>query len=91
MPEANMVHLSSSDTEEALDLFFLCPAHGPHFAILSPCSGFDKDAFNDWPEANVMAASVYVALTADALISRASTVDNLCDVQESCTGGSSGL
>jgi hypothetical protein len=80
MPEANVVNPSSSDTEEALDLLFLCPTHGPHSPSLNPCSCFDSDVLKDWLEVNDMAASVYVALTTDALSSRASTVDALCDV-----------
>jgi hypothetical protein len=80
MPRADMVHPSSSDTKEALDLLFLSPIHGPHSPVLNLCLGSDSDAFEDWPKANDMAASVYVALTADASSSRVSTVDNLCDV-----------
>jgi hypothetical protein len=90
MPEADMVNPSSSDTEEVLDLLFLSPARGHHSPALNLHSGSDSDAFEDWLEANDMAASVYVALTTDALSSHASTVDALCDVRESCTSGSSG-
>jgi hypothetical protein len=89
MPAADMVHPSSCDIEEALDLLFLSPAYGPHSPLLNLHPGFDSDAFKDWSEANDMVASVYVALTADASNSHVSTVDNLCDVWESCTGGSS--
>jgi hypothetical protein len=80
MPAANMVHPSSCDIEEALDLLFLSPAYGPHSPLLNLHPGFDSDAFKDWSEANDMVASVYVALTADASNSHVSTVDNLCDV-----------
>jgi hypothetical protein len=90
MPEADMVNPSSSDTEEALDLVFLSPTHCPCSPASNLLSGSNSDVFKDWPEANNMVVSVYVALTADALSSRASTTDNLCAIQESCTGGSSG-
>jgi hypothetical protein len=90
MPEYDVVNLSSSDTEEALDLLFLSPTHGPRSAASNPRSGSDSDMFKDWPEVNDMAASVYVALTIDASSSRTSTVDALCDIRESCTCGSSG-
>jgi hypothetical protein len=62
----------------------------PHSPASNPRSGSDSDEFENWPEVNDMAASVYVALTADALSSHASMVDALCDVRESYTGGSSG-
>jgi hypothetical protein len=90
MPEADVVNPSSSDTEEALDLLFLGPAHGPYFSALNPHSGSDSDVFKDWPEVNDMGASVYVALTADASSSHASAVDAMCDVRESYASGSSG-
>jgi hypothetical protein len=48
--------------------------------VLNPRSGSDSDVFEDWHEVNDMVASVYVALTTDALSSHASTVDALCDV-----------
>jgi hypothetical protein len=75
MPEAEVMNSPSSDTEEALDLLFLSLAHGPLSPASNPRSGSDSDIFEDWPEVNDMAASVYVALTADASSSRASTVD----------------
>jgi hypothetical protein len=90
MPEANVVNPLSSDTEGALDLLFLSPAHGPHSPASNPHLGSISDVFEDWPEVNDMAASVYVALTTDASNSHASMVDTLCGVRESCTGGSSG-
>jgi hypothetical protein len=89
MPEADVVNPSSSDTEEALNLLFLCPPRGSQSPSLSPRSGSDSDVFEDWPEVNDMAASVYVALIADASSSRVSMVDAMCDVRESYTGGSS--
>jgi hypothetical protein len=36
---------------------------------LSPSSSAGSDCFEDWPEANDMAASVYVALTVEHLSS----------------------
>jgi hypothetical protein len=80
MLKADVVNLLSSDTEEALDLLFLSPAHGPHSPASNPCSGSDSDMFQDWPKVNDMATSVYVALIADASSSRASTVDAPCDI-----------
>jgi hypothetical protein len=68
-----VVTLSSSDTEEALELLSLSPSHGPPSRPSDHCSSSSNDLFEDWPEANDMAISVYVALTADALSSRAST------------------
>jgi hypothetical protein len=80
MPEANVVNPPSSDTGEELDLLFLSPAHGPHSLASNLHLGSDSDMFEDWPEVNDMAASVYVAFTADASSSCASTVDTLCDI-----------
>jgi hypothetical protein len=54
MPEANMVNLSSSDTEEALELMSLSPARGCHSPILNLRSSFGSELFEDWPEANDM-------------------------------------
>jgi hypothetical protein len=88
MPKADVVNMSSSDTEEALDLLFQSPAHGSHSPASNPRSGTDSDMFEDWPEVNDMATSVYVALIVDALSSRASTIDVLCGVREFFTGGS---
>jgi hypothetical protein len=90
MPEADVVNSPSSDTEEALDLLILSPAHGPLSPASGPCSGSDSDVFKDWPKVNDMAASLYVALTVDALSSHASAIDAMCDVRESCASGSSG-
>jgi hypothetical protein len=80
MPEADVVNLSSSDTEEALDLLFQGPAHSPQYLALNPHSDSDSDMFKDCPEVNDMATSVYVALTVHALSSHASMVDALCDI-----------
>jgi hypothetical protein len=71
MPKADMVNLSSSDSEEALELLSLRPAHGYHSPLLNIRSSFDCELFKDWPEAIDMAASVYIALIADASSSRA--------------------
>jgi hypothetical protein len=90
MPEADVVNSPSSDTEEALDLLILSPAHGPLSPASGPCLGSDSDVFIDWPEVNDMAASLYVALNVDALSSHASAIDAMCNVRESCAGGSSG-
>jgi hypothetical protein len=66
--------LSSSDTEEASELLSLSPAHGPHSPFSELLSSSGGDLFDDWPEANDMAMSVYVALAADALSSHTSMV-----------------
>jgi hypothetical protein len=66
MPEADMVDLSSSDTEEVLELLPLSPTHGYPSLLSDLRSGSDSELFEDWSEANDMVASVYIALTADA-------------------------
>jgi hypothetical protein len=67
-PRADVVDISSSDTEALLDSLFLSPAHD------SPAShsreSFDPDSFENWPEPSDMAVSVYIALSADASSSR---------------------
>jgi hypothetical protein len=70
-----VVNLSFSDTEEALKLLSLSPARGAHSPLSKLRSSSGSDLFKDWPEVNDMAMSVYVALTADALSSHASTVN----------------
>jgi hypothetical protein len=90
MPEADVVNPSSSDTAEALDLLFSGAAHVHHSPASNPFLDSDSNMFEDWPKVNDMTTSVYVALTADASSSHASTVDAQCDIRESCTGGSSG-
>jgi hypothetical protein len=45
MPKADVVNLSSSDTEEALDLLFQGPAHSPQSLALNPHSDSDSDMF----------------------------------------------
>jgi hypothetical protein len=89
IPKVDVMNLSSSDTEGALNLLFLSPARGPHSLFSNPYSSSDSDLFKDWPEANDMTASVYVELSADALSSHAPVVDVLCDSQEPCAGGAS--
>jgi hypothetical protein len=69
MPEADMVDLLSSDTEEVLELLPLSPTPGYPSLLSDLRSGSDSELFEDWPEANDMAASVHIALTADALSS----------------------
>jgi hypothetical protein len=64
--EADVVNLSFSDTEEALKLLSLSPARGAHSPLSKLRSSSGSDLFKDWPEANDMAMSVYVALTVDA-------------------------
>jgi hypothetical protein len=71
--EADVVTPSSTDTEEALELLSLSPVCGPHSRFSEHSLSSDNDLFKDWPEANDMAVSVYIALTADALNSHTST------------------
>jgi hypothetical protein len=71
----DMVTLSSRDTKEALELLPLSPACGPHSRLFEPSSNSGSDLFKDWPEANDMAVSVYVALTMDASSSRTSATN----------------
>jgi hypothetical protein len=89
LPKAELVDMSSSDTEEALALLLLSPARGRDSLILNLCSSSDSGLLEDWLEANGMAASVYVVLTADALSFHATTVSALHDGRESCADGSS--
>jgi hypothetical protein len=72
--EADVVTLSSSDTKEALELLSLSPTHGPHSPLLELRSSSGGNLFHDWPEANNMAMSVYVALSTNALSSCTSKV-----------------
>jgi hypothetical protein len=73
MPKADVVDLSSSDTEALLDSLSISPARD--CLVSRPRMGSDGDSFEDWPEANDMAKSVYVALSVDALSSHAPVVD----------------
>jgi hypothetical protein len=63
-----VLDISCSDTEALLDSLFPCPI---------------SDSFEDWAEANDMAASVYIALSADASSSRTPVIDAPCDGQKS--------
>jgi hypothetical protein len=58
MPKADMVDLSSSNTEEAIELLSLSPARGYPSLLSNLRSSSNSDLFEDWPEANNMAASV---------------------------------
>jgi hypothetical protein len=87
--EPDMVTLSSSDIEEALELLFSSPDHDHVSQVSKPSSCSGSDLFEDWPKANDTTASVYVALTADASCSHASTADAPCGDRESHTDSSS--
>jgi hypothetical protein len=84
-----VVTLSSSNTEVALELLSLSPTRGPHSRLLELPSSSSSDLFEDWPEANDMAMSVYVALTTDVSSSCTSTVNVPCGDQKSRTDSSS--
>jgi hypothetical protein len=87
MPKADVVDLSSSDTEALLDSLSISPAHDS--LVSRPRMGSDGDSFEDWPEANDMAASVYILLSVDASSSRSPAVNAPRDGQKSCVGDSS--
>jgi hypothetical protein len=87
--EADVVSLSSSDTEESLKLLSLNPARGSHSPPLKLRSSSNSDLFDYWPKGNDMVVSVYVALTTDALSSHASTVSAPHYTQKSFIDGSS--
>jgi hypothetical protein len=70
-----VVTLSSSNTKKALEFLFLSSNCDPLSRVSKPSSSSDNDLFEDWPEANDMATSVYVALIADASSSHALIVD----------------
>jgi hypothetical protein len=86
MPKADVVDLSSSDTEALLDSLFVSPACDS--AVSRPCMGSDGDSFEDWPKANDIVTSVYVALSPDSLTSHAPTIGSPCDGRKSCIGDS---
>jgi hypothetical protein len=75
-----MVNPVSSDTKEALESLFLSPARDSCSPVAQVCLSSNCKLFEDWPEANDMAASIYVALSVDALTSCASVVDSMSDV-----------
>jgi hypothetical protein len=87
--KADLVDLSSSNTEEALALLSLNPPCGHDSLISNLRSSFDSDLFKDWPKANHKVVSVYIALNAGASSSRASMVSALCNDRKSCADGSS--
>jgi hypothetical protein len=57
--------------------------------VREPSSSSGSDLFEDWPEANDMAVSIYVALTAEALGSLVPTADAPRGRQKSHAIGSS--
>jgi hypothetical protein len=76
----DVVTVSSTDTDEALELLSLGPCRDLASQvscgnIREPSSSSGSELFEDWPEANDMAASVCVVLTAKALSSLASTAN----------------
>jgi hypothetical protein len=71
---------SSSDIDEALAFLSLSPAHGLSYRLSEgdarePSLSSGSDLFEDWPEANDMAVSIYVTLTMEASSSHASMAD----------------
>jgi hypothetical protein len=72
-PKDDVVDISSSDTEALLDSLFLSRARNS--LASHPQASSDVDSIEDWPEANDMAAIVYVVLSADALSSRTPVID----------------
>jgi hypothetical protein len=87
MTKANVVDLSSSDTKALLDTLFMSPACGS--PVSHPCMVSGCNSFEDWPESNDMAVSVYAAaLSVDASSSHAPTVGDPCVVRKSCIGDS---
>jgi hypothetical protein len=74
--EPDVVTLSSSDTEEALELLPLSPGCGVSSRLLGgvaqePWSSSGSDLFEDLHKANDIAVSIYVASTAEASSTRA--------------------
>jgi hypothetical protein len=81
--EPDVVTISSSDTEEALELLSLDPccnlaSQVSGGNVCEPLSSSGSDLFEDWPEANDMATSTYVTLTVEASSSLISTADAPC-------------
>jgi hypothetical protein len=92
--EPDVVTLSSSDTQEDLELLSLSPAHGlssrpSEGDAQEPPSSSGSDLFEDWPEANDMATSIYVALTTEASSSCPSMANAPRGRQKSRASGSS--
>jgi hypothetical protein len=71
--KAGVVDVSSSDTEDLLNSLFFSPACDS--PSLRCRASSNADSFESWPEANNMAASVYVALSADASSSHKPAID----------------
>jgi hypothetical protein len=74
----DVANVSSSDTDEALELLTLesCRDYSPRSAlndahVASSESSTGSEWFKDWPEANIKVANVYVALTTESSPSRA--------------------
>jgi hypothetical protein len=70
-------------------LLSLSPTRGPHSPLSEPHSSSDSDLFDDWPEANDIDASVYIALTTYASSSHVSTTGAPHCTQKSFTDGPS--
>jgi hypothetical protein len=88
-----VVTLSSSNTEEALELLSSNPAPRLSSRLSGgdapePSSSSGSDLFKDWPEANDMVVSVYVVLTMETSSSCASTADAPRDRLKSRASGS---
>jgi hypothetical protein len=84
-----VVTISSSNTEEALELLSLGPCHNLASQVSGdnvrgPTSSSGSDLFEDWPKANDITMSVYIALTMEASSSLISTTDAQCGRWESC-------
>jgi hypothetical protein len=89
-----VVTISSSDTEEALELLSLSPCCNLASQVAGgnvrePSSSSSSHLFEDWPEANDMAVSVYVMLTVEVLSSLVSTTAAPHCRRKSCTISSS--
>jgi hypothetical protein len=83
--QAPSTHFNVKPTQADL----LTLSSGAHSPLLELQSSSGNGLFNDCPEANDMDASVYVALTAGASSSCASTVGAPHCTQKSCADGSS--
>jgi hypothetical protein len=73
--EHDVVVLSSSDTEEVLELLFQNPNRDPISRVSEVSSSSDSDQFEDWPEAYDTAVSIYVVPTMDVSSSRTSAAN----------------
>jgi hypothetical protein len=86
-PKDDVVDILSIDTEALLDSLFLSLARNSPAS--HPRASSDADSFEDWPEANDVTASVYVALSADALSSLTPMIDAPRGGRKSCFSDSS--